>query len=566
MMKLSEIKYERPSVAAACAELRELTARFAAAPDAAAAIALAEEVNRVRDRAGCMAALARYRCDCDVRDGFYLAERDWWDEQTPVMDGASAAFQRAYVASAFVKELDARFGAATSGVYAALASTYSNEVLPLLQEENALVSRYERIIASAEVEFEGETHTVDDFWLLMESADRDRRRSAAAAFFGFYEANSGEIEGLYDSLVKLRARIAAALGFPSFVELGYARLCRAFTPEAAARFREAVHTFVCPLAAKQSARQAARIGVDKPKHYDIYFAFPGGNPAPRGTLEEQLELAGRMYHELSPETGEFIDAMFEREAYDLPSRRGKTASAYCELLPEYRWPFVFANSNGGSEDIGTLTHELGHAFQLFRTVKKPVMPECVFPANDACEIHSTAMEYLTWPWMELFFGRDTRKLEFMQLSGGLSALPYQSAVDEFQTEVYTRTDMTPAERRELWRRLDEKYQPWLDYSESPFLASGGYWMRQGHIFSSPFYYLDYSIAFVCAFRFWTLSRVDAADAFSRYLKICDMGGRGTLYDIVAAAGIGSPFDDGVIRDAAEQAEEWLDSVGEDELK
>ncbi len=566
MLKLSEIKYERPSVSDACAELNGITARFAVAKNAADALDCAAEFNRVRNHVACMATLAHYRCDCNVHDKLYAAERDFWDGQLPVIDGCIAAFQRAYIASPYVNELDAHFGAATSATYAQLASTYDDKVLPLLQQENALISRYEHLIASAEVSFEGKLRTVDDFWALMESAERDRRKRAADALFGFYERHANKIEGVYDELVKLRTRIARELGFPSFTELAYARLCRSFTPAEAGRFRTAIHTYVCPAAANHSARQAARLGITAPRHYDKYASFPGGNPKSRGTLKDQLALASQMYHELSPETGEFIDAMCEREAYDLPSRHGKAASAYCDLLPEYNYPYVFANSNGSSDDIGILTHELGHAFQLFRTVKQPIMPDCVFPANDACEIHSTTMEYLTWPWMKLFFGKDTLKLEFMQLSGGLLALPYQAAVDEFQEAVYSTPEMTSAERRELWRSLDKKYQPWLDYCESPFLASGGYWVRQGHIFSSPFYYLDYSIAFICAFQFWALSREDTYDAFQRYLAICDIGGRGSLNDIVAAAGIGSPFDESVIRRVVGEAVDWLESISEDDLR
>lgn len=566
MMKFSEIKYERPSMETACGEIRELTARFAKSASADEALALTKELNRVRNHVWCMASLAHYRSDGNVFDSFYEAERDYWDEQTPVLEGVCSSFRRAYIASPFVNELDAYFGKETSSVYRQLASTYSDKVLPLLQKENALISRYERLVASAEIEFDGEKHSVDDFWALMESPDRAARKRAADAFFGFYDESSPEIEAIYGELVSLRTEIAHKLNFPSFTELAYARLCRAFEPKEAAKLRAAVHKYVCPAAEREAARQAKRLGIESPKHYDGYSMFPNGNPAPCPDLDEQLRLATKMYHELSPETGEFIDAMRERESYDLPTRRGKAASAYCDLLPEYDYPFVFANSNGCSDDIGTLTHELGHAFQLFRTVKQPIMPECVFPANDACEIHSTAMEYLTWPWMELFFGDGTKKLEYMQLSGGLSALPYQVEVDEFQEAVYASPDMTNEERRAIWRALDKKYRPWLDLSESPFLASGGYWLRQGHIFSSPFYYLDYSIAFVCAFRFWSMSRADSADAFARYLKICDMGGRGSLYDIVAAAGIGSPFDEGVVKSAVEDASSWLNSVSEEELK
>ncbi len=60
----------------------------------------------------------------------------------------------------------------------------------------------------------------------------------------------------------------------------------------------------------------------------------------------------------------------------------------------------------------------GHAFQVYRSRDIAYIPEYYWPMPyEACEIHSMSMEFLTWPWMELFFKEDTEKYKFSHLSG-----------------------------------------------------------------------------------------------------------------------------------------------------
>jgi len=125
-----------------------------------------------------------------------------------------------------------------------------------------------------------------------------------------------------------------------------------------------------------------------------------------------------------------------------------------------------------------------------------------WPTHEGAEIHSMSMEYFTWPWMELFFKEDKDKYQFSHLSSGLTFLPYGVAVDEFQHAVYERPEMTPSERKQTWREIEKKYMPSKNYDGHHYLESGGFWQRQLHIYTSPFYYIDYTLAQICAFQFW----------------------------------------------------------------
>ncbi len=291
--------------------------------------------------------------------------------------------------------------------------------------------------------------------------------------------------------------------------------------------------------------------------------FPTGNAQPEG--DDLVQKAQQMYHELSPETGDFFDQMINQELLDLSSRPGKQSGGYCEFIDGMQMPFIFANFNGTSDDVDVLTHETGHAFQsyLSRWIEET---ELVFPTSDTAEIHSMSMEFLTWPWMNQFFPNDSVKYQFAHLSSALQFLPYGALVDHFQEEVYLHPSWSPEERKRCWRDLEKSYCPERNYQESDDLARGLYWYRQGHIFEVPFYYIDYTLAQVCALQFWQ-RRIIAEDpaVWTDYLAICRIGGTNTFLETVNYGKLAWPFDYEKMTELLTIASNYLATIPETEL-
>jgi oligoendopeptidase F len=145
----------------------------------------------------------------------------------------------------------------------------------------------------------------------------------------------------------------------------------------------------------------------------------------------------------------------------------------------------------------------------------------------------------------------------MHLIGALSFLPYGVCVDHFQHEVYARPDASPDERHAMWRRLEQRYMPWTDHGDLAYLAKGGRWQAKPHIFKSPFYYIDYTLAQCCAMQFWSRARRDPAEALNAYVGLCDLGGSAPFGELVRAAGLISPFAAGALADVVQEAEGFL---------
>ena len=268
-----------------------------------------------------------------------------------------------------------------------------------------------------------------------------------------------------------------------------------------ANFRQQVLEQIVPLASELYDRQSKRLGLDDLKFSDEEFKFKTGNAVPKGKPDWIVKNAAKMYKELSAETGEFFDFMLEQKLLDVETRDGKAPGGYCTFIDEHKAPFIFSNFNGTRGDVDVLTHEAGHAFQVYSSRDVEIM-EYQWPTYEACEIHSMSMEFFTWPWMNLFFEEDVEKYYFSHMVGAIQFLPYGVAVDEFQHEVYLKPDMTPAERNQCWRNIEKKYLPQRNFDGIAFLEKGGFWQKQSHIFSAPFYYIDYCLAQICAFQFW----------------------------------------------------------------
>ncbi|NEW06571.1 M3 family oligoendopeptidase [Paenibacillus sp. SYP-B3998] len=555
----------RPDFTAFEQQFNLLLERFAAANSSAEQDVAMEAIVSLRGELESMEAIARIRHSIDTTDELYKAEQEFHDEIEPLYQGLITKFYQALVHSSYRSDLEAKWGKQLFTIAELSLKTFTPEIVDDLVRENKLASEYSKLLASAKLAFEGEERNLSQLIPFQLSTDRAVRKRANDIKYSFYEENEAKLDELYDQLVKVRTVIAKKLGYKSFVELAYIRLNRSdYDANGVAAFRKQVLTHIVPVATKLKERQKARIGVDSLHYYDDKYSFATGNAKPKGDAAWIVEQARHMYAELSPETDEFFSFMTENGLMDLVAKKGKRVGGYCSYISAYKAPFIFSNFNGTSGDIDVLTHEVGHAFQGYSSREFQV-PEYIFPTVEACEIHSMSMEFLAWPWMELFFKEDTDKYKFNHLSDSLLFIPYGVAVDEFQHRVYEQPELTPTERKQVWREIERKYLPHREYEDNAYLENGGFWQQQSHIFKSPFYYIDYTLAQICAFQFWKRSNEAPEQAWQDYLKLCKEGGSKSFTELVDVAGLISPFEEGCVSSVIGHIEQWLNGVDDTKL-
>lgn len=557
-MKFSEMPYERPDTEKLKIRFAELTETLLKAENFEKADAAFREEEELSAHLETMGSLCYVRHSINTEDKFYEAEQDFYDENNPVFQESLQAFQKALTVCPFRKELEEKYGSLLFTNIDMALRTFKPELIPLMQEENKLTTAYAKLIASAKIPFRGEELTVSELAPYRQTEDDATRHEAWEATCGFFSSHNEEWDSIYDKLVSLRTEMGKKLGYENFIPLGYDRMERnSYTAGDVDAFRAAVREYIVPIADSIYREQAKRTGLPYPLSYrDSLLAFRDGNPKPVGTADDILKNAQDFYHWLSPETSEFVDTMFRDELMDVLSRKGKEAGGYCTSLPDYKVPFVFANFNGTSDDVETMTHEFGHAFAGWSA--RDIFPEeYQSPTLESCECHSMSMEFFGWAWADKFYGKDQDKFRYSHLAGALTFIPYGTMVDHFQHIVYEKPEMTPAERIAKWKELTGLYMPWIKLDDLPFYGEGRAWQRQSHIYEVPFYYIDYCLAQTVALEFWAEMQSDRKAAFDRYLKLVSLAGTKTFRELLKGAGLEDPFVPETLKRVATVASEWL---------
>lgn len=563
-MKFNEFKYERPDVEKAKKDLEKEIALINSGHDLQTEIKAIDNLFAIFDNLNTMGTLVSIRNSVDTTDEFYEKEQEFFDENRPVLQQFEQELFMRALASKNRPGLEEKYGKLIFLRGELAQKTFKPEIIGDLQKENKLTTEYGKLIASAKIDFQGGTYNLSQMAPFIQNKDRETRHQAQLAVSKFFASNEEQFDRIYDDMVKIRHDIAKKLGYENFVQLGYDRFGRTDYNSADVKtYRDQIYKDIVPLVSDLTKRKAKRLGIKDPKSYDLQLSFLSGNPTPKGDRAWQVERAKKMYDEMSKETSEFFNFMLDRELLELDSKPGKQAGGYCTYLPDHKAPFIFANFNGTSHDVDVLTHEAGHAFQVYQS--RDLIPDYRWPTMEAAEIHSMSMEFLAWPWIDQFFLEDTAKYKFDHLAGAVTFLPYGVLVDDFQHHIYEKPEMTPNERKETWRKLEKKYMPFKDYGDDQFLDKGTFWFRQGHIFHAPFYYIDYTLAQVCAFQYWIKHQENRKAALDSYLALCKLGGSKSFLGLVESAKLENPFIDGTVSKIVKPIRAYLDSVDDSKL-
>ena len=539
-----------PNIQKAVALTNSFATALQQAKDEKEALAVIKKHNKARDRFANQTTLIEVLYSLDTTNRKYEKAMNVINNGYPLVQNAEVAFQKAVVESPYRPYLEQKLGKFLFQMYEAELKSFDERIIEEATKENMLSMKYNTLMASIRVEFQGETYNLPQMGKFMQNPDREIRKSASKAYFEALSAKAEEIEGIYDELVKVRDTMAKKLGFENYVPLGYLRMGRYdYGPKDVAFYRDEIARLVTPIVSKLTKEQFRRVKIRDPHIYDMSIVFEDGNPMPLGTTQEKIARAQKMYDEMSEETSYYFRFMAEHHVLDLEARPGKQGGGYMTFFPVYGTSFIFSNFNGTSGDVDVLTHEFGHSFQGFLGAKIPV-PEYRCGTMDAAEIDSMSMEFFAHPYMEGFFD-NAERYRFMHLADSISFLPYGVTVDEFQHWVYENPNATPAERNAKWHELELKYTPYkVDlYKDNEYLAQGRRWLGQGHIFGSPFYYIDYTLAQVMAFQFFNLDRKNHELAWKRYIALCKMGGKYPFRTLVTKAHMKDPFLPGTMEKA-----------------
>lgn len=556
-MKFKDMPYKRVDLDEIRAKYKELMDEMRAAKSGEEQFEVHKKYYEFSNHVRTQTTLSHIRHDVDMTDEFYNQEQEYYDQIMPQIESMEEEYKKLLYYSPYREVLEQKIGPVAFKNMELSMKSLDEKIIPLMQEENALKTRYNKLIATAKIDWEGETLNLSLMTPYLSNKDRSVRERAWQKYSAFFESISDELDEIYDALVKNRTEQARQMGYENFVELGYYRMTRnAYGKDEVEKFRDQVKKYFVPFAERLHEQRRERLGLEKLSYIDEQVYFKDGNPAPEMEPQEILETGRRMYAEMSEETHEFFDFMMENELFDVFGRKTKRAGGYMTYLPDYNSPFVFANFNGTSGDLDVITHECGHAFQGYVAAQDPIQEHWDITMETA-EIHSMSMEFFADDWMDWFFRDRADDYRTMHLESAAIFIPYGCMVDEFQHIVYENPDMTPQQRKDAWHRLEQEYKPHLDYGDNAFFGGGGFWLKQQHIFNYPFYYIDYVLAQTCAFMYEIWMRKDRKAAWESYLKLCRLSAGKFYPEMLHEVGLEVPYEEGCMKQLTEELEKIL---------
>lgn len=560
MTQFKDVPYVRPNMDVLEREMAEGTAALRNAksfPEAYYALISMEAPKR---KFMTLATLCEAHNTMDTNDQFWAAEQAWFDQNGPRWEAACVELGKALNASAFRKELELHLGTEIFCQAEVTGRAFSTAITSELERESALSAQYSKISGNLSVELDGKSYTMGELSKLEKPGDRGDREKFGVLRQQAFEKKSTELDQLYDDLVGVRTQMAQKLGFSSYTDMGYCRQGRTgYQRDQVASFRKEIEKSITPVVTAIFERQRKNLGYDVLWDFDEDVSFAGDGPQLKdGRIEELFD---GIFGTMSAETRVYYEDLRRHAFYDLDDRKGKIRGAYSNYVPLFSLPFVFETFDSSPGAVKTFAHECGHGLHSYLKRGEPFV-ESGNATSDICEIHSMAMEFFVWPYLDrLYSSEDVKKYRFFHMKNALSFLPYGAAVDEFQTEVYDHPDMTPEQRLQLWKELERRYLPWRKYKYQGFLSQGRGWQRQTHIYKWPFYYIDYVLAQVCALQYHFMNEADHEKAWDSYLRLLRCSGFQSFDETLAMAGLDSPFAPGVVAQVGKQAMEFLEKNG-----
>lgn len=424
--------------------------------------------------------------------------------------------------------------------------------LDLMEKEQELIFKYQKLKATIKIDFDGKSLSEGEIRKYITSENRETRREASIALHKAFINLREEFSNILSELIKVRNELAKVNGFESFADyMNIEKGRRDYGQKELLDFCSSVSEELSDFLIKLSNAQAKRLGLEKLSYYDQSISFVDGNAKPTGNGAALAEKAKEMYKDLGEDISEVYNTMVDKNYLDVSESPNKISGmGFATELYTLNFPYVFGNCDGSIHDVDVLTHEVGHAYQMYLSLKKQPLYTYADMPNDVAEIPSKAMEHFTQDYAEIFFGDDTNKFKHQFLEQSLKEVVSYCGIHQFESWLYSNPEATPEERANKYFEGIKKLEPGIDYSEIEEMKLGeSILFKSMGVYMFPFYLISYAISAMSAMEFAKRMSEDKEATWEDYKNLCSVGGSLPYYELLKTANLSSPFEKETIKNS-----------------
>ena len=383
----------------------------------------------------------------------------------------------------------------------------------------------------------GERKTLVELRSLAFDADRAVREKAYRLELGICDSLkipvSAALNGVKGFSVTLDARRGWGGALDKSVE--QARITRGTLDSLIGAMEESLPSWRRYLGAK-----ARTLGLEKCAFYDLFA--PVGEPGDTYSFARARDTIVDTFSSFDPEMGDFASRAFQASWIDAEPREGKVGGAYCIDFPEAEACRVLCNFDGTFNSVGTIAHELGHAWHAQRVRGLPyVFTQYPMTLAETASIFSEtlvfegALKSASLPGQAA--SRRAALLEY-HLQDACQVIVDILSRFYFERSVFERrakAELPPEELCELM--LDAQRRSYGDGLD-PALLHPYMWLVKGHYYSQDLAFYNFPYAFGQLFGAGLYARYEAEGApFAKaYRGILEDTGKESAVAITAKAG------------------------------
>lgn len=214
------------------------------------------------------------------------------------------------------------------------------------------------LTSTVKVDYEGGQITLTQVRNLANSQDAAVRKAAYEAEIAAYEKIEDALAFAINNIKNQVAMLSEKRGYesPLAMTLRNARMKRETLDAMMEAIREYLPTF-----RKYLRKKGEMLGHSNGLPWYELFA-PMGKVEKTYTIEEAKEYLVNCFSSFSKEMSDMMTEAFDNEWIDFYPRKGKEGGAFCAAVPSLKQSRILTNFDGSFSAIGTLAHELGHAY------------------------------------------------------------------------------------------------------------------------------------------------------------------------------------------------------------
>ena len=434
----------------------------------------------------------------------------------------------------------------------------SNDISKLKIREKELCMQYRKTLMSLKFVFDNKEMTLSVLSSYYNVSNENLRKESYDKRYEILESLEKELDIIFDNLVKVRTEIANKLKFNSYTDLCFVKMNRiGYTYADLDLLKENVIKYIVPILNILKEHQKERLNVSNISYYNKNYLFNDGNAIVRISLEEIIFNISKILHKYNNEVGLMFDTMLKERLIDLEDRENKSSGGVTTYLPDYNMPIFIKKYINLEANVTSIFHELGHSIQLYLS-RNLLFHENRWPTFDICEIHSTSLEFLMYPFLNMFFEEDENKYKIRHLTSVVSLIVSMCISDDFQKYIYDNPNISSDDRKEYWLYLINKYG--IKDNTHSYFDKGIEWQADINRIDDPFYGIDYAISNICALTFYDRINNNIEAAFSDYFDLCSKGNTLSLKQIIKKYRLNNPFDGNDIKNLSDNIIKEIDKL------